>query len=142
MTINAALRAHLLGDAGIAALVTQRIYPLRLPQKAVMPAIVFTKISAFRWGHLRGQGSLARPRFQVDSWDSTNDGAVALGALCRRRLEGYQGVWADGESPETTINVSVQFQDEREFFEEEILGGLCRHSADYFLFHSTAAGVL
>ncbi len=32
MTIGAALRAHILGDVNIAAIVSGRVYPLRLPQ--------------------------------------------------------------------------------------------------------------
>jgi len=42
--IGVALRAHLLDDASIAALVGARVYPLRLPQKAVMPSIVIQRV--------------------------------------------------------------------------------------------------
>lgn len=142
MTIGTALRAHLLADAGIAALVAARIYPLRLPQKAVMPAIVLTRVSGLRFGHLRGAGSLARPRFQVDAWATTHDGATTLGSLCRVRLDGFVGTWTDAESPATAVKVSVHFETEQDLFEEEIQGGLCRHSADYFLFHQTAGGAV
>jgi len=142
MTVEQGLRTHLLGDASIAALVVARVYPLRLPQKPQMPAIVITRISGVRFGSLRGQASLARPRFQVDAWASTHDGATALGTLCRRRLEGYNGVWSDGGSPAVAMNVSVVFESEMDLFEEEINGGLCRHSADYFIFHSTGGGLI
>ena len=142
MIIGVALRAHLLADASIAALVGARIYPLRLPQKAVMPSIVIQRVSGVRFGHLRGGGSLARPRYQVDCWAATHDAATALGTLCRQRLDGYTGEWADDESPTTTIRVAVHFEDERDLFEEDIMGGLCRHSADYFLFHQTNSGAV
>ncbi len=143
MTISDGLRAHLLADASIAALVATRIYPLRLPQKVPTPltgAIVLQRISSIRWAHLRGQGALARPRFQVDSWAQTYDGAVALGTLVRSRLEGYQGTWSDGSSPPVELSVTVLFQSEADMFEEEVQGGLCRHTADYFIFHSTNGG--
>lgn len=142
MTAEQGLRTHLLGDAAIAALVVARVYPLRLPQKPTLPAIVLTRVSGVRYQPLRGQASLARPRFQVDAWASTHDGATALGALCRRRLEGYSGTWTDGASPATTIDVSVLFDGEQDLFEEEINGGLCRHSADYFIFHTTSDGTV
>ncbi len=142
MTIGAALRAHLLADASIAALVVARIYPLRLPQKALMPAIVLTRISGLRFGHLRGAGSLARPRYQVDSWAQTHDGATTLGSLCRQRLDGFTGTWTDDESPATAVQVAVHFETEMDLFEADINGGVCRHSADYFLFHQTAGGAV
>lgn len=142
MTAMTALRAHLLADASIAALVGARVFPNALPQDTDMPAIVLTKVSGWRYAQLRGPASLARPRVQVDSWDTTQDGAVALGALCRQRLEGYAGTWSDGGSPAIDVLVAIQFDDEREMFEADILGGFGRHSADYFVFHQTHGGAL
>jgi hypothetical protein len=142
LTIAAALRAHLLGDTAIAALVAARVYPLRLPQKPVLPAIVLTQISSHRSKHLRGAEALARARYQVDAWAATFDAADALGTLCRRRLNGYAGTWTDGESPETAVLVRVLIDSEMTLFEEDILGGLCRYSADYFLYYGTSEGVV
>ncbi len=142
MNIGAALRAHLLGDAAIAAVVVARVYPLRLPQRTVLPAIVLTKISGVRYGHLRGNDALARPRYQVDSWAATHDAATALGALCRQRLNGYAGDWTDSESPATTVTVKIFIDGDQDLFDEDISGGSCRHSADYFLFHGTAEGTV
>lgn len=142
ISIGDSLIAYLLADSTITALVGQRVYPVRFPEKAPMPAVVVTRISGARIGNLRTPASLARPRFQVDAWATSLAGATALGRRCRLRLEGFSGAWADGESPETSVGVAVQFEDEREFFEEDILGGLCRHSADYFVWHQTAAGAV
>jgi hypothetical protein len=142
VTIGTALRAHLLGDAAIAALVVARIYPLRLPQKTVLPAIVLTRISTVRYGHLRGNEALARPRYQVDAWATTHDAATELGGLVRQRLNGYAGLWSDGESPETSVYTKILFDSEQDLFDEDISGGSCRHSADYFLFHGTADGTV
>ncbi len=140
MTIGAAMRSHLLADGSIAALVGTRIYPLRLPEKQVFPAVVLTRISGIRYSHLRGAGSLARPRYQVDSWATTHDGATALGSLCRQRLDGFKGTWTDDLSPATEVDVAVIFENEMDMFEEDIFGGVCRHSADYWVFHSSAGG--
>jgi len=68
--------------------------------------------------------------------------ATALGTLCRRRLDGFVGTWTDDESPATEVRVAVHFETEMDLFEEDVLGGLCRHSADYFLFHQTANGAV
>ncbi len=143
ITIGEGLRTYVLADAGIAAIVGTRMYPLRLPQKAVFPAIVYQRISGFRFGHLRGSGSLARPRYQVDCWATQHLAATQLGNLCRVRLAGFAGEWSDDESPETTIRVqAIVFENETDLFEEEINGGICRHSADYFLFHGTAGNTI
>lgn len=142
MTITEGLRSHLLGDPAIAALVVARIYPLRVPQKVTMPAIVLTLISDQREPHLRGISGLARPRYQLDCWAQTYDGATALGALCRQRLDGFAGEWSDGGSPPVVVYAKVFFDTAQDQFETEILGGLCRHSADYLVHHSTAGGAL
>ncbi len=143
MTVETGLRFHLLDEATIAGLVGARIYPLRLPQKATFPAIVLQRISSMRWKHLRGADALARPRYQVDCWAQTHDAATSLGNLVRQRLNGFAGTWTSDESPEVIIRVQGLFiENEQDLFEEEILGGLCRHSADYFLYHSTAEGSL
>ena len=148
MTILEGLRSHLLADASIAAIVTAQIYPGMLPQKVLARpddttgAIVFQRVSSIRWAHLRGSGALARPRVQLDSWARTYTLATRLGALVRQRLEGFRGDWTDGGSPATLAHVTVFFDTEQDLVEPEINGGLYRHSADYFLFHSTAQGVL
>lgn len=143
MTIGESLRAYLLADASIAALVAERIYRKRLPQKVTMPAITYFKVSGVRHGNLRGVASAAEPRYQIDAWAINGDGAEALGRLVRLRLEGFVGEWpSDGGSPGNTVQVSIRFDSDMELFEEDISGGLCRNSADYFVFHQTAGGTL
>lgn len=140
MTIIEGLRAFLLANTSIATLVSQRIYPLRLPQKITVPAIVLTRITEINDAHLRGPNVLTRARIQVDAWAQTFDAAVALGTLCSQRLDGYQGTWTDGGSPASLIKVQAIFHDvASDHFEEDILGGLCRQSTDYFI-HSAPVG--
>lgn len=142
MTITAALRAHLLDDGPIAALVAGRCYPLRLPQKVTLPAIVLTRISETRVAHLRGADALARPRYQVDCWATTHDAATELGTLCRQRLNGYTGTWTDSDSPATLVSVKILIDGVHDLFDEDISGGSCRHSADYLIWHSCAEGAV
>lgn len=143
MNVYEAIRARLLASGAITALVTARIFPLRLPQKAVFPAIVLVRVSGIRATPLKGAASSARPRIQVDCWAQTSDQAAALGALCRQQLENYSGSYTDNSvSPATTITVQTVFEEEHDLFDEDINGGTCRHSADYFVFHSTAGGTV
>jgi hypothetical protein len=56
-------------------------------------------------------------------------------------LEGISTAMLDESlSPSVDRLVQVIFQDERDLFEEEILGGLARHSADYLVFYQTGEG--
>jgi hypothetical protein len=141
-SIGELLRAFVLADATVSGLVVTRMYPLRLPQNVTMPALTYQRISGVRIGQLNGVASAADPRYQIDAWAANVAGALALGKAVRQRLENYTGTWTDGASPATTAFVQVRFDSERDLFEEDILGGLCRHSADYFIFHSTNSGAL
>lgn len=133
MTVYEGLRGLLLDSMPVSALVSQRVSALRLKEKPILPAIVLTQISAPRLGsHLRGSGALFSARVQLDCWAATPDDASALGSLSRLAIDGFTGVWTNADSPEETIVVSLIEQlDERDLFEEDIHGGICRHSADY-----------
>lgn len=134
MTVIEGLRAFLLDNGAIAAVVDYRIYPLRLPQKAVFPAIVLTRVDEMNGAHLRGPNRLNVARIQIDSWALTFDAAVALGRLCGQRLDGYQGTWTGTGSPIPVLDVlSIFHEVASDRFEEEILGGLCRQQTDYFI---------
>jgi hypothetical protein len=147
VTIDSALRSYLLGDTAIAALVGTQIFPDVLPQNVLKSpndstaAITYTTVSAQRPQHLRGVG-IAKDRYQIDTWARTQDRAAELGALIRRRLDGLRDYWSDHASPATATWVVILFQTERDMVEPEINGGLGRNSADYFVMHGTAGGVL
>lgn len=144
MSIYKALRAFLLADAPLAAVLGTRIYPIKLPQNPTFPAVTIQQISGFRYGHLRGPASLARPRYQIDAWTHARSSASAfeecqvLGGLLLSRLEAYSGMMADtSTSPVSVYQVWVEFIDDRELFEEDINGGFYRYSADYFIWWQT-----
>jgi hypothetical protein len=142
-SIGELLQRYLADDATIADLVGTRIYPVRLPQKVTFPAVSYQRISGVRIGHLHGVASAADPRYQIDAWAQTQSAALELGAALRRRLEGFTGTWDDGAgSPSLEVFVQVRFEDEHDFVEPDIHGGLFRHSADYFVSHGTVAGIL
>jgi hypothetical protein len=138
VTLVEGVNAFLLACSPIASIVSTRIYPLRLPQKVDFSggngAIVLTRVSDVGDAHLRGPNALSTARLQVDCWAATHDKATELGEFCRQRLDGYAGLWTDGGSPATELRVQGILQAiESDHFEEDILGGLCRHSADYFV---------
>lgn len=143
------LRAFLLADAPVAALVGTRIYPVKLPQNVTYPAMTLLRVTNRPPTPLKGKASANYERFQIDCWVRETSGAasftqvLALGAAVKARLEAYVGPMSDARtSPATVYQTSVLFDDERDFFESDVNGGYFRHSADYKLWsnvHGVAA---
>lgn len=125
--IRPALRAFLLADAGIAAVVGTRVYPIKIPQGVNAASIVYTRISGAGDYHMAGPSGLAMPRYQLDSWAPTADAATALANLIKDRISGFRGVMGTGP-----IAVTVQgafLLDEREDYDDT--PKLHRMSRDY-----------
>jgi len=144
MTVESGLRAFMLANAQILAVVADRWFPGSLPQKVDLDtvgncAIVSVLVSDPGGMHLRGPNGTTTARYQLDAWCRTSGGAMALGRLIRWRLNGYQGTWSDTESPVNTISVQcIRKENEQRIPEVEIHGGLYRHSADYFITYSAS----
>lgn len=91
MRIEAALYAELTGNAGVKALVSTRVYPLRAPQDATLPYLIYQKISNARDYSHDGATLLVHPRFQFKAVSTTFDGSRALFHAVRAVLSGYSG---------------------------------------------------
>lgn len=91
MSLETELRARLAADAGVSALVAARIYPLRLPQTPVYPALTYRRVSGLGVHNLSGAAGRGRSRIQVDCWAETYLGAQALAAAARASLDGFNG---------------------------------------------------
>lgn len=125
--IEAALFGHLSTEAGLAALVGTRVYPVQLPQGATLPAVTYQRISTQVVQH-RGSvaPSFSRPRFQLNCWASSYDGTVALRAAVRAAM----GTLAQASSPR--IDVAL-LADDRDVV--EATPGRWVASLDYFVWH-------
>lgn len=91
MTLGEYLRMRLAGDAAIAALVADRIYTEVLPQKPVMPAVVFTAVSGDSDQALDGPTGVASVRLQVDAWADTRKAATKLALAVKDLIDGHSG---------------------------------------------------
>lgn len=133
--IRPGLRAYLLGDNAIAALVGTRIHPVKLPQGQTQPSIVYSRISAIGEHHMQGSSGLARPRIQIDCWAQSADIATALGNLVKERIDGFRGQMEfGGNSPADIIAVQgVFFDNERDDYDDA--AQLYRLSRDYFVWY-------
>lgn len=67
-TFGETLRAALVADAAVTALVIGRIFPGRVPQGVVMPAIRYLVVDDLPWNTLEGGYSRRAARVQVDAY--------------------------------------------------------------------------
>lgn len=86
MTIAALLKAGLAADSGVAALVGNRIYPLKLPQKPTYEAITYQRIS--NTGQ-NGTSTRRESRWQINCWAETHVEATALAAAVKAFAEDW-----------------------------------------------------
>lgn len=84
MSIGNLLYSRLTTHAGTSALISTRCYPLTLPQKPTLPALVYQQISS---APNQGTSTLHRDRYQISCWASTYSGAVALATQVQSALE-------------------------------------------------------
>ena len=115
MSLRTIVYDRCVGHAGIAALVAARVYPDRLIENIVYPALVYTvPISAdnseYRT-HDKGPTEREVSRFQLDCYALTGDGAGALADQVRAAWDG----WSDG------CDVGYAFQANRIAIREDAL---------------------
>lgn len=75
-------------DAAVSAVVSSRIYPGSLPQRATLPAIVYVILGGGRVHSLDGDTGIGNPTVQVDAYAGTIAVAAALQKLVRVALDG------------------------------------------------------
>jgi len=127
MSISQALRAFLLAQPSIVALVGTRIYPQVLPQQPTYPAITYAQVSGVRMQILEGPAGRARPRITINSWGESHESMDALAGALRAALDGYAGPMGD-------LSVgAVVLDNEFEVFEEE--ARVHRKLQDYIISH-------
>ncbi len=129
--VRPALREFLLADAGIAAIVGTRVYPIKIPQGIKLASIVYSRISGAGDYHHGGPSGLAMPRYQIDAWAPTGDAATILANLIKDRIDGYRGVMGSGGAAVTVQGVFML--DEREDYDDTVQ--MSRMSRDYAIDH-------
>ena len=112
MTVEAAIYSILTGDATVSSLVGTRIYPVMAPQDAVLPGIVYKRISTDRLSALSADIGVAEARFQFDCYAATFDQAKIVSEAVRGALQRYKGT-AGG----TTIRDTVMEDEDDDFID-------------------------
>lgn len=119
MTVEASLYTRLSTWPALLALVSDRVYPMILPQNCTLPAVTYQRIASQpRVLAMGTDPGMARPRFQITAWAVDFDTARAVIDVCRLALErwrssgssiddGYVVMELDNYDPETLEYSSI-----------------------------------
>ncbi|MGF7161285.1 hypothetical protein FHS85_002920 [Rhodoligotrophos appendicifer] len=129
---------HLLTSSALAALVSDRVFPVVRPQAWLRPAIVITKISGLPDYTNDGPSGLASSRYQVDCWADTYAAATDVSRAVKAALSGMDVQGGDGGTPERMWRLRGGFvEGERESAESDTGGSLLfRVSLDLIIWSS------
>jgi hypothetical protein len=89
--VEEAIIARLLGDAGVLALVSNRVFPVSRPQASTLPAVTVTRISGAPIMDDGGEAGLLDARIQIDCWGETYSSAKLLARAVLTSLSGFRG---------------------------------------------------
>ena len=121
--------SRLSGFAGITAIVSTGIYPIRIPDGQALPALTYLRVSSRRVeSMLGGTTALCFARFQFDCWARKYSTAKALAEQVRLALQGYTGTVSGN-----TI-FGVNFLNEVDLVDDD--AQTFRTSADYLIHHN------
>lgn len=95
MSLLTDLRAHLVADAGVAA-ITTRVSMYRSNQSDGLPRVVLHTISGDHKHHMLAATGKVITRVQIDCHATTPVGAEALAEAIRQALDGFRGQMNSG----------------------------------------------
>lgn len=125
-----ALYARMSGYAGLTALVSTRVYPVKLPQDCTYPAVTYQRISTIREVAHGADPGIARTRLQVTSAATTYSGVKAVTAQVRAALQRYDDAAASVAVLDTFLENEVDL-----FSEEEDDAGVYLVAQDFTVIH-------
>ena len=88
MTIETDLYTTLTGDAGVTALISDRVYPNPAPEGAAKPLCAYQVVTGSRITTIPGTGDAIRKRIQINCHANTYSSAKAVAAAVVSALEG------------------------------------------------------
>ena len=106
--IETTLRTHLLADAGLAAKIGTRCYPVQLPQQPTLPALAYLRVSMDPVQHRSSaQAGAARSRYQFDVWGATHQSAQETATALIAAL----GTFVETGTPRVDVALLENVQD-------------------------------
>ena len=130
MSIEDGLRTHLIADGPVTALVSSRIYPLKLPQKPAYPALTYEIIADIPYRGLEGDAALEVVRARIHSWAETFTASKDLAKKVRTALADFSGTMG---SPARKVT-SVRFETWNDIYED--VPEVYRRVTDFYITHA------
>ena len=90
-SVGTAIYNRLNATAGVTAIISDRTYPLVLPQGTKLPACTYQQISGPRIHAMGSDPGLTSPRYQVNAWSTSYEQALSLANQLRLSLQDYSG---------------------------------------------------
>ena len=91
MSLEKAVRAILIADVTVTAIVSERVYPQRRPTGSALPAIVYQNVYSHQRECIGSQAGLRRTRFSIDVIDETYGDTKTLRDAVESALVNYTG---------------------------------------------------
>lgn len=112
LALENALFAYLSTDPQLSSLVEDRIFPIRMPEGTVLPAVTYARVSSTRtyfYEKFEDTDPFTRVRVQFNCWSNIADQAMEVGEAVLLALSGYDGDMA-GQLIGSSFNVLEQDQ--------------------------------
>jgi len=134
-----AIRYTLVSDAGIAGLISDRVYAGELPERPIYPSAVYRRISTAPVHSSDGPSGLSQIRLQIDCWSRRFLDARALADRVTAVLDGLHGIAGAIKSDPGVEFSSVMLDADRAEFDDELNLHGC--SLDFLLWANTPPSV-
>lgn len=134
MSLDAALRSHLLALTDVSNVIGTRLYSRAAPQGVTAPYVVMLRVSSPGQHNLTGPAAILSPRYQFSCYGTTHAEAVGIASELRGALDGFRGALGSARVRWAGI------EDERDLYEDRSDGeqiGLFRTDLDVVFWHST-----
>lgn len=129
MTTNAEFFAWISSQAGVSALIGDRIYPRQLPQGVIYPCIRFLRDDDGGFKDFDGQGGTLMTELQIDCIADTLTQAEAIAAEVSGAMKNYTGAMGG----RTVQRVSLE--SEFDAYEPSLAEGKYRVSQAWTIWH-------
>ncbi len=130
MIIEDALYSYLSTYPGLTALISDRVYPLKRPQKIKSPALTYQKISCPRLHTFGNDPGMATPRFQFSCFAEDYNTVKNIAEQVRFALQDYSGTMGGVDG---VIVGAVNLEDEVDLYEED--AEIFRVDLDFIIWH-------
>ncbi len=91
MRLEEAVYSQLISDSGASGLISDRLYPLQLPQKCPLPAVAYTLVSMERSPALQKDTGFVKAMIQFSCYAKSYEEAVATGKAIKDAMQDFSG---------------------------------------------------